>query len=84
MDHQNNISKLCKNSKHVLKLQIDQNIKELLLKELKDKEKITLSTETNRNFNMKVVYLHICLVIIHFNYFVLKSSQLYSIIPTYM
>ena len=40
MDHQNKISKLCKNSKHVLKLQIDQNIKELLLKELKVKQKI--------------------------------------------
>ena len=40
MDHQNKISKLCKNSKHVLKLQIGQNIKELLLKELKVKQKI--------------------------------------------
>ena len=37
MDHQNKISKLCKNSNHVLKLQIDENIKELLLKELKVK-----------------------------------------------
>ena len=40
MDHHNKISKLFKNSKHVLKLQIDQNIKELLLKELKVKQKI--------------------------------------------
>ena len=51
-----------------------------------NKEKITLSTEINRNLNMKVVhlYIYIFLVIIHFNYFILKSSQLYSIIPTYM
>ena len=40
VDHQNKISKLCKNSNHVLKLQIDENIKELLLKELKVKQKI--------------------------------------------
>ena len=33
MDHQNKISKLCKNSNHVLKLQIDENIKELKVKQ---------------------------------------------------
>ena len=37
MDHQNKISKLCKNSNYVLKLQIDENVKELLLKEFKQK-----------------------------------------------
>ena len=87
MDHQNKIRQLCKNSNHVLKLQIDENIKELLLKELKVKQKI-LNKQMNksklrkknyiehrsRNFNMKVVYLHVFLVIIYFKYFILKCS----------
>ena len=48
MDHKNKISKLCKNSNHVLKLQIDENIKELLLKELKVKQKI-LNKQMNKS-----------------------------------
>ena len=48
MDYQNKISKLCKNSNHVLKLQIDENIKELLLKELKVKQKI-LNKQMNKS-----------------------------------
>ena len=48
MDHKNKISKLCKNSNHVLKLQIDENIKELLLKELKVKQNI-LNKQMNKS-----------------------------------
>ena len=48
MDHKNKISKLCKNSNHVLKLQIDENIKELSLKELKVKQKI-LNKQMNKS-----------------------------------
>ena len=48
MDHKNKISKFCKNSNHVLKLQIDENIKELLLKELKVKQKI-LNKQMNKS-----------------------------------
>ena len=48
MDHKNKISKLCKNSNHVLKLQIDENIMELLLKELKVKQKI-LNKQMNKS-----------------------------------
>ena len=48
MDHQNKINKLCRNSNHVLKLQIDENIKELLLKELKVKQEI-LNKQINKS-----------------------------------
>ena len=47
-NNKNRISKLCKNSNHVLKLQIDENIKELLLKELKVKQKI-LNKQMNKS-----------------------------------